>query len=137
MALDGLLAKLGPTLVREATPHLMQLITGLNDRFRKDTREIKAAVDAEMASVARTHAELSSAVDDQRGRLATLQDQVAVVDRKIELLHRAVESLTRQLASNATEAAKAQRSARSLGLLATICSALAFGAAVTVLVLHR
>ncbi|WP_419806273.1 hypothetical protein [Terriglobus sp.] len=137
MAFEGLLAKLGPTLVREATPHLMQMITGLTDRFRKDTRDIKAAVDAEMASVARTHAGLTSAVTEQRDHLNALREQVTVTDRKVELLHKAVESLTRQLASNAVGAARADRSTRNLALLAAGFSALACGAAVAVLLLHR
>lgn len=137
MALEGLLSKLGPTLVREVTPHVMQLVGGLTERFRKDTREIKATVDAEMAAIARTHAGLVTSVDDQAGRLELVREQIAVVDRKIELLHKTVETLGRHLASEAESAAGAQRSARTFAVISAIFSALACGAAVTVLVLHR
>lgn len=137
MAFEGLLAKLGPTLVREATPHLMQMVAGLSDRFRKDTREIKSAVDAELASVARTHAGLATAMDEQRTSFESLQAQVTVIDRKIVLLHKAVETLTRQLASDASEAAKTQRSTRNLVLLTTLFSALFLAASVALLVLRR
>ena len=113
------------------------MVAGLTERFRKDTRDIKAAVDTEMASVARTHAALSSAVSEQRDQLLALQGQISTTDRKIELLHKAVESLTRQLSGNASEAAKAQRSTRNMALLAAVSSAFAFGAVVALLVLHR
>ena len=137
MAFEGLLAKLGPTLVREATPHVVQMVAGLTERFRKDTRDIKAAVDAEMASVARTHAGLSSAVVEHRERLDAIANQLSTMDRKIELLHKVVEALTRQLAGNAAESVKTQRSIRNVALLAAIFSALAFGAVAALLVLHR
>ena len=137
MALEGLLSKLGPTLVREVTPHLMQLVGGLSERFRKDTREIKATVDAEMAAVARTHAGLVTAVDSQAARMDALRAQVTTVDRKVELLHKAVETLARHLSSEAETAAKAQRSTRTFALVAACFSAVACAAAVAVLVLHH
>jgi hypothetical protein len=137
MALEGLLSKLGPTLVREVTPHLMQLVAGLSERFRKDTREIKATVDAEMAAIARTHAGLVSSVDEQASRLEFLREQITVVDRKVELLHKAVDNLGRQISGEAEAAAKAQRSTRTFALAAALLSALACGAAVASLVLHR
>ncbi|GAA3767422.1 hypothetical protein [Terriglobus aquaticus] len=137
MALEGLLSKLGPTLVREVTPHLMQLVAGLGERFRKDTREIKATVDAEMAAIARTHAGLVTSVGEQTARLETLREQVTVVDRKVELLHKAVETLGRQLSSEAEVAAKAQRVTRAYALVAALFSALACGAAVASILLHR
>ena len=137
MAFDGLLAKLGPTLVREATPHLMQMISGLSDRFRKDTSEIKAAVNAEMASVARTHAALATAVDNQRERLAELQEQCSALSRQLEILQRTVEVSARQAAIETAAAAKSQRATRTLALTAAVLSGLAFGAAILQLVLHR
>ena len=137
MAFEGMLAKLGPTLVREATPHVVQMLAGLGERFRRDTRELKESMDAEIASMARTHAGLVTSVEDQRTRLQTLQEQLTVVDRKVELLHKSVDTFTRQLASGIDQAAALQRSVRNLALAATILSALACSAAVAALILHR
>lgn len=137
MAFEGLLTKLGPTLVREATPHLMQLITGMGERFRKDTGDIKATVDAELASVAQTHAGLVTSLGEQRDRLDAIENQIATADRRVELLHKAVDSLARQLAREAADSAKAQRATRNMALIAAISSVLALAGAVTTFILHR
>ena len=137
MALEGLLAKLGPTLVREVSPHLVQLVAGFGERFRKDTSDIKAAVDTELASVARAHAGLTTSLDAQRDRLLELQEQVTVLDRKLEILQRTVEVSARQAAIDTAAAAQPQQVTRTVAICAAVFAALAFLAAVAQLVLHH
>lgn len=137
MPFEGLLTKLGPTLVREATPHLMQLVAGLGERFRKDTRDIKVALETELASLAHSHAGLITAAADQRDRLTAIQENLAAADRRVELLQRSLDTLSRQLASEAAEVAKAQRTTRTFALLAMLFSAVASAATLASFLLHR
>ena len=136
MALEGLLTKLGPTVVRELSPHLLQLLTGFTERFRSDTREMKAAVDAEVASLGKSHAGLITSVDQQRESLEALRSHVVAVDRKVDRLQESADGLTRQLSALERQVAESQRATRVLLVVTLVCALLAAVLGLVLLVRH-
>lgn len=136
MAFEGLLSKVGPTLVREATPHLVQLFAGLGERFRKDTRDIKQAFDDEMSSLAQTHAALLSGAEEQRERTETMQNHIVALERRIDILQESVRNLDRQVVETTSYAQEQARAIKNFAVLAFLCALLSFGASAGLLALH-
>lgn len=136
MPFEGLLGKIGPTLVREATPHLVQLFANLGERFRKDTREIKDSFHEEIASLAHTHAALLSGAGEQREQVVALQAQLAAIERRVDLLQDSFRTLTRQITETAEHAEASAKSTRNLVLCTLLVSVLALGTAGGLLALH-
>ncbi len=129
MAFEGLLAKFGPTLVREISPHVVQLFSGLVERFRTDTREMKAAVDAEVLQLGRSHTGLVTTVDRHGAQI----DQLL---HKVDALQHTVDTLGQQVATTGQSILAGQRRLTQLLIVSGSLALLTLALIIIVLVRH-
>ncbi len=137
MAFEGLIARLGPTLVREAAPHLLQLVSSFGERFRKDTREMKAAVDAEIASLGKSHATLTAALQKQDEAVAGIQAHLQSMDRKLDRLLETQETNASRLAVLEEKIQSMPGNTRALLLVVLCFVLLTFGVGLALLFVHK
>lgn len=128
-----------PNLLTSLIPQLADvLIPRIADIFRRDTRDLKAAVDAELATLARTQAELNTTAGRQAEAIDAARAQITAVERKIDLLLGRQDTTDRQLAA-LQAALTAERSGPPVTLIwaSFAVSLLTLGVSVGLLVLRR